>query len=393
LSNYHKILKRTKVLIDTDVLLTLLCEGEPDHKDVKELIDRWKVIGGEIFVSYPVLEEVAYHAFISEKDYNETYSLFKTLQGVEEIHRYIINAFVRAFVFISDGRYNYKSWNTYIRQFRGEAEYDYNKILEICIQDFGFNILPDAEDGYKEFYEEAKNFIVDSREKSQSTKEELQRIIDKSKRDARILASILRYRDIERKKGSGETMSIVTSSNLFRKADDKFRNRLGSPESVLLISAFSYLISLLPGVHFNISTFKSVLFDFNIRSKLLPNERIAMRVLKLSSNYEFPFSRRATLRRELERKLRCNAKIYKTSLKEESDKFYKDLKSDADISYVAETISKALDDISEGTVHEDKIRKVIQDNLELQKENKVLREQLKLMSQQRGKKSKYSIYK
>ncbi len=384
----HRILKRTKVVIDTDVLLTLLCEGEPDHKDIQELLKRWNAIGGEIYVSYPVLEEVAYHAFISEKDYNETYNLLKTLQDEEKIHRYIINAFVRAFRFISGGRYDYKSWNTYIREYRGESEYDFNKILVICTEAFGFNILPDAGEEYEEFFEETKNFIVDSRKKPQSTAEKLQRITDKSKRDARMLASILRYRDTERKKGSGETMSIVTSSNLFRKADDKFKSKLGSPEAVLLISAFSYLISLLPGVHFNLNTFKSVLFDFNIRSKLLPDERMAMRVLKLSSNYEFPFSRRASLRRELELRLRQNAKKCETTINEERDKFYKDPKSDSDISYVAETISKALDGISEETVKEDKIIKVMQENTQLQKENEALRERLKLMSQKRDKTSK-----
>jgi len=379
-SELYKVFQRIKIVLDTDILITLLCEGEPDHKETEELLNRWKAIGGEIYVSCPVLEELAYHAWISEIDYNGTCKLFNTLKTETEIQRYIINAFVRTFRMIAKGRYDFKNWYFYINQYKGDDEKDYSKILEICLEDFGFNILTEAGEEYSQFIEETKEFIVDLRKKPDYTVEELKRIKDKSERDARLLASILRYRETERKKGSGKTMSLVTSSSLFRQAEIGFSHLLRKPETVLLMSAFSYLVSLLPGVQFTVGSLKAVLFDYRATTRLMPDERLAMRVIKDSAKYDFPFARRTSLRRELDLQVRRQAVLEETSYKKEKEKLRKESKSEAEINVAAGMISKALVALSIETLDEIEISKVMQESEKLKKENEALRDQLKILS-------------
>ncbi len=383
-SEIHRILKRTKVVIDTDLLITLLCEAEPDHENLHGLFKRWKAIGGEVYVAYSVLEEAAHHAWISENDYQETYKLFKSLNDGHDLHRYIMNAFVRSFKLIANGKYDYKHWNMYINQYRGVSNKDYSKILEICRDDFGFNILGEGDEKQSNFKIIVQDYLVNMRKNPKITKELMRRIQDKSERDARILASILQFRVSESKKGSDNTMSLITSSTLFRKADMKFRDKIGLPESILLVSAFSYLISLLPGAKLTIKGLKSVLFDFSARAKVLPNELMAMRVLKSSAQYDFPFSKRASLRRTLEGQLRKNAEMHGSTLEKESEAFQKPSSSDEDIKSVAETISKALDGISEESISEEQLRKTIQEKNKLQEENEALREQLRILTSKKN---------
>jgi hypothetical protein len=61
-----------QVILDTDIILNYLCQGEVDHSRSKDLLTRWLQLGGRLMVSPVVLEEVAYHAWISERDFKET---------------------------------------------------------------------------------------------------------------------------------------------------------------------------------------------------------------------------------------------------------------------------------------------------------------------------------
>ncbi len=94
-------LKTLDLLFDTDIVLTLLCEGEPENKTVSDALSAWKRVAGRVFIAIPVLEEVAYHAFISENDFRE---VFHQLPDYSELDagRYITNAFVRTYWTLCD---------------------------------------------------------------------------------------------------------------------------------------------------------------------------------------------------------------------------------------------------------------------------------------------------
>jgi hypothetical protein len=69
-------LKKTIVsnllVLDTDIILTHLCPPGREHDAVSDLLGRWMEIGGRILLAPVVLEEVAYHAWISQNDFRET---------------------------------------------------------------------------------------------------------------------------------------------------------------------------------------------------------------------------------------------------------------------------------------------------------------------------------
>jgi predicted nucleic acid-binding protein len=216
-------LRRYELVLDSDVVLTILCEGEPDHKALREILARFRRSGGKILVSSPVLEEVAYHAHISNKDFNRTLPLLGKLQP-EEIRRYTDNAFVRAFHTVSK---NAKHWQAYRSQFVGTSSRDYTKILEILQSELMVGILPPNHDpplarNITKYLQEIggqtgkPNDYYDSPD------------IGKTGRDGQVLASIATARATARRAGAQENTILLSSSSRLRKASRKFREQLAT---------------------------------------------------------------------------------------------------------------------------------------------------------------------
>jgi hypothetical protein len=62
---------KTHLILDTDVMLDLLGEGETSHTSAQQLVTRWRLLGGTLLLAEPVAEELAHHAWIAENDYQE----------------------------------------------------------------------------------------------------------------------------------------------------------------------------------------------------------------------------------------------------------------------------------------------------------------------------------
>jgi hypothetical protein len=92
----RRVLRSHQVILDSDIILNYLCEGETDHRQSRDLLGWWLQLGGRLLVSPVVLEEVAYHAWISERDFRETEYLIGKLHRYE-LPRYIKSAFVRTY--------------------------------------------------------------------------------------------------------------------------------------------------------------------------------------------------------------------------------------------------------------------------------------------------------
>ncbi len=72
-----------------------LREGELEHESVEIIVRRWIENRGRILVGEPVLEEVAYHAFIAQKDFEQVRHF---LPGTPATRLHAIdNVFVRSF--------------------------------------------------------------------------------------------------------------------------------------------------------------------------------------------------------------------------------------------------------------------------------------------------------
>src|ERR1039457_1491003 len=120
------ILTKLILVFDTDVVLSLLSEGEADHDSVDAIVTRWHSLGGKIFVASPVLEEVAHHAWIAQYDFDQVKSW---LPGTDEDRqRFIENAYVRGFAHhIANRKARASNWFRYIEQYRAKDKWDYSK--------------------------------------------------------------------------------------------------------------------------------------------------------------------------------------------------------------------------------------------------------------------------
>ena len=114
-----KLLSRTSLALDTDVVLSLIGEGEPEHDSVETIVTRWSQLGGKLLVAEPVLEEAAYHAHIAQADYDE---VSRRLPGLDQKNGCTLwpNVFVRSFAeLLAKNQARSSQWRAYIGQFRG----------------------------------------------------------------------------------------------------------------------------------------------------------------------------------------------------------------------------------------------------------------------------------
>jgi hypothetical protein len=298
---------RHRLVLDTDVILTALCESEPDNGAARELITRFREIGGRVVLSPSVLEEVAYHAWIADREFKENVPLFGKL-GPEDLRRYLRNTFVRAFFLMGFNREaKLEQWSFYIEGYRGLQPHDHAKLLRHLQTSLLAERLPDLMD--EPLRNEVTQFMKESAARSrgmnvgQLGSDEL----GKAETDGKVVGAISAARDNLRSQGSQDTVVLLTSSGRLRRADHQYRARLGAPNSVMSPAALSYLLSLIPGVNLGLSTLRRALFDFRDSGRLADTQRLALRVLKSSELYSIPWSTRGALEYHLHDVLRREA--------------------------------------------------------------------------------------
>ena len=237
-----QVLRNYQIVLDSDIVLTLLCIGEPEHEAAKSLITAWRRMGGSVRVAAPVLEEAAHHAWISDIDFNQTSHLLGRLSTKERL-RYIQNAFVRTFHSVERDA---KKWATYISFFKGRSPEDFSKILRMLRTDFGVDVLEEAQDSERK--RQMSKFFLDSFAASKGVPANLLDTIDvgKAERDGRLMAAIADARAKLGMIGSQVVVVLISSSPRMKKADARFRTTLGDPDAVLSLGAASYLLSLAP---------------------------------------------------------------------------------------------------------------------------------------------------
>lgn len=295
-----KRLREVDLFLDTDIVLSFLSIGEADNKTIETVIGEWRRIGGSLYVAIPVLEEVAYHASISENDLQEVFHQLGDYSDTEA-WRLITNAFVRGYRVAARGKYSMKTWRTYISNFRGTNEKDYSKI-EADLEGNGIRTV--AEEAIDDAV--AKDFgDLIAKEKAQGIPEDeralLTRVVDKSHRDGRLMAILMKQRAAKR--GMGGTAILVSSSSHLRRFADSRKELEGSGKPVMPVGAVAYLLSFVPGVKLSLASLQKLLFDPGTGDRLLSLQRIALRILYDSEQFSVPFARRARLQREMVNKM------------------------------------------------------------------------------------------
>lgn len=331
-------LKDICLIVDTDIVLTYLSEGERPHKALKETLERWRDIGGEMRVIEPVLSETAHHAWISDNEYENVWRDLPAYSE-SEMPNYVENAFVRAFYYKGKGNYSQRRWRSYIREYRGASPTD-TSLIKPILEEEGFEIKHDIAYDHK-FAERVSREIYSIRgiPRGQYASP---KTMDKIERDGICISHVRHCRNNSKRR---ETAVMISSSPTLLMASEKFGEEFGDPSPVWPIGALAYLVSLLPGVRLTLTSMKTALFGGGTQSSLswLTNE--AMRVIRRSNQYELGFSHRVTIDKELRKRIGRRAAMRGMRRSDYSD-FIRSDSTDA-IGEKAKLIHEAVDKIAE----------------------------------------------
>jgi hypothetical protein len=335
----ERIVENTTLVFDTDVVLSFLGAGEPDHDAVVEIHRRWREMGGSILVAEPVLQEVARHAWIAETDFVEVQAL---LPGTFRDRTHLIrNAFVRGFATLLDrGKAKKRQWQQFIGQFRGKAPYDYSNIKNILWGDHKFGELPKASSKYQTARQEAYDYLM---QKGPHRGENDKHHEDKTRRDSELYAAMIEHAENLRLAGSSAACYLLSSAGRLVRVERRLRGTEAG--HVIPISAVAYLLSLVPGRSLGLSALRSFLFDGRWHEQMSDFELASLRVVRQTENFDLPWAKRTQLRRELRANLEAMAKDRgaKRVSQRDVDKIGGELLSPANAATAAGVIAKALE--------------------------------------------------
>jgi hypothetical protein len=284
------LLKKTSIVLDTDVLLSLVGIDEPEHQGVKSLVTRWKELTGKVFVAEPVLEEFARHAHIAEVEFDHVQHL---LPGTPEDRLILFkNVFVRAFGnLVAQGSARRNQWKTYIGQFRGAHVYDWSAALTTLVYDHGLEKLAPRSLKEAALEDQVRKYLVSLADESRSQTPYAQ---DKARRDAQLYAAIAHHLKSIRALDPAANCVLVSSARRLSIAEERFKIA-ADYQIVSTISSMLYLISLMPGVSLGLSAMKSFLFEGYRPGLSSELERTLLRMVRASKERELAFAQRGVL--------------------------------------------------------------------------------------------------
>lgn len=286
-------LREIQLVIDTDVVLSLLSAGEANHEAISAMMAGWRRVGGRVVVVPPVLEEASHHAWISDIDYENVSSSLEKMSD-DEASYLIGNVFVRGFRAEqkkAKRKCTRRNWQYYISAFKGTKDHDYAKILEL-LKDAGCELAP--EDSASTQLASRIGQRVFEKQKATTHYLGIAELREKANRDGRMVAFLAALRSSLQ--GEHKTAVIVSTSGALRFGAAGAKPELAAPEPVLYAPAVAWMLSLVPGVKLGPGTVRALLFDADFPVHLDVLERTALRVLHASDEYKMHLSRRGTLR-------------------------------------------------------------------------------------------------
>lgn len=292
------------LILDTDVVLELLGEGEPGHESARHVVKQWPLLGGRLLLADAVAEELAHHAWIAENEYQEARGRF--LATEVDRRRFVRNVFVRAFGHcVESGAARGRDWRAFISRFRGEQASDTRAVTEFLSDNYRFARLPEG-DTKRPPGKSAAAYLRSKVDKSEARGRDRMIRLDKATRDARLFAAIHRYATNQQAGASSrEACLLVTSSGRLRALRDKFAL---PTESTLSLADAAYLLTLVPGASVGVGALRSVLFDRRVLPHTDELEVLVLRAIQDSGEYTMPWARRGALLGKVRRGLAQTAK-------------------------------------------------------------------------------------
>lgn len=304
-----RLFARTTLVLDSDVVLSLLGEGEPEHQSVFAIASKWTKVGGKVLVAEPVLEEVAYHAHIAQHDFDQVAHL---LPGTAEDRLHVIeNAFVRSFAeHMAASGTPLRQWNRFIAQYRGPTAYDWGRVIGHLRAEYSVGTLPHRTAEFEALERSVRDFLILTAEQRGYFGKNAR---DKASRDARLYAQMVQYLQSIRATDPGATCLLVSSAHRLAEAENAFHES-GEQQIVVPISTVLHLLSLLPQVSLGLSAMKAFLFEERRPGFSSDLERTLLRLVRSSSEVTMPWAKRGALMREVRDRLIDDARKQGRSL-------------------------------------------------------------------------------
>lgn len=299
------LLAHTTIVLDTDVILSLLGFGEPEHDAVRAIVDAWHKNKGRILVGQPALEEAAYHAWIAQSDFNQVTHL---LPGTREDRlRVIENAFVRSFAeLLANKKIKHKGWRSYILNYRGESQYDHSRIASALRGDFNINIMPPRSSHLADLAIQVQRYALGLAEQNHPTS--LSKAdVDKATRDAELYTAFIHLATSTREMDPHSSCLLISSGHRLARIESHFK-QTGERRMVISIASALLLVSFLPDVSLGLTAMKAFLFDERRLRFSTELERSLVRMVKSSQEVSLPWAQRGALMREMRQRLIENAR-------------------------------------------------------------------------------------
>jgi len=364
----NRLISKTALILDTDVLLSLLGTGEPEHQGVETIVRLWRASGGRIFVGEPVLEEAAYHAHIASLDYEQVRHL---VPGTPDDRlRLIENVFVRSFAeLLATGTAKRKQWGRYISQFRGATPYDWSTLYSYLQSEYSIQQLPPKVSELDQLEADVRTFMVGlATQAGHSGKA----AADKARRDASLYVQIVHFLQGTRATDPGSAALLVSSARRLARAEEKFR-RSGEAQIVVPISVALYLVSLAPNVTLGIPAMKAFLFEERRPGFSSDLERSVLRMVRTSTEISMPWAKRGVLMREVRDRIIQDAKRQGLPHATETDARELERKAlaESERSRTIQVLGQALDKVVVTTRQEEEVRRLRAEVERLQRELEV----------------------
>lgn len=287
------------ILVDTDILLSYLSPGEMQHEAVKHTLDTWRSNVGKLYITSPVLEEVAYHAWISENDFRRVEHDIHKYDDVEAENE-ITNVFVRGFRRVCEGDFSRRHWRRYIQTFRGEKPYDATSVQRLVIGEGRWEWLDETDIDNDLAARVARQLVANRLEELDTRQYVGESFEDKCSRDGRLVAILKQRRTVLARQGGGAAV-IASSSKLLREAVSVLAKNDREIDAVLPVASLTFLLAFHPGVKLGLTNLKRLLFDEHMHQRMRPFDRLAIAALKASKEYKLFWSNRTLLLHEVRR--------------------------------------------------------------------------------------------
>ena len=364
------LLKRTTLVFDTDVVLSLLGEGESDHDGVLAIAKRWKEIGGKVLVAEPVLEEVAYHASIAQLDFEQVRNW---LPGTPDEQQHIIsNVFVRSFaVLLAKKEARLHHWGSFIKQYLGRSPYDWINVYQLMTAEGWVGKLPPRSLSEAQLENKVREYLIEQKLGSATSGQADRNMRDKARRDAQLYSAIVSHLHSIRQFEPGSTCLLVSSAHRLSMAEMEFKEA-AEPELITSIATILHLLSLMPNVSLGASALKAFLFDERPKGFSSDFERTLMRMLRASDEVALPWAKRSALMKALREKMMQDAKSRGANVK--GEELEREALMEKNQSRTIEMMSQALDAVAVDTKTAKENSALRRRIMELEEENRRQRE-------------------